>query len=305
MTSRTTVSIRWPMETIQLHRFLLAPLLAALAVLIFAFPEFFEDVTAYTTLEQSASQELDQSLNRNLASFAAVSGIKAVLAIVEDSTIGVGFSLQIGDIIEPAYDFVDWIWEALLYALIIQTFYKLILDTNVLTVGYLIIAAGILLVSLSLITPFSLPRRLALLLIFLGISVVYILPCTLHVTQFIGNRYLQTARQENLEQIALVAEKFDTTKTELFKLRGTISLLRPIQSVESIKEEMIRISSMLSTAVSKSVTIFLTQILLLAIELFLLPISVAFTLYKTASLFLRSLNSRLLVWRDASVIQAN
>ena len=294
------------MEMTQKRRLILASVLAALAVLMFAFPGFIENVTAYTALEQSASQELDRSLNRNLVSFASVSGIKAVLAIVEDSTVGAGFSLQIGDISEPAYDFIDWIWDALLYSLMIQTLYKLILDTNVLTVGYFITAAGLLLAALSVIKPSASrnPKRFARLLIFLGISVVYILPCTLHITHIIDNQYLQTARQQNLKQIALVAEEFDGVKTELMELRKKVSLLRPVQSVENIKEEVIRISNTISTAVSRSVTIFLTQVLLLAIELFLLPLFVAFALYKAGGLFVRSLDRRSLVPPIGSVIQA-
>lgn len=55
---------------------------------------------------------LDTAFDKALAGFLLLSGIKSGLAIVEGSEVGVGFSLEIGDVVQPLYDYVDIAWRA-------------------------------------------------------------------------------------------------------------------------------------------------------------------------------------------------
>lgn len=59
-------------------------------------------------------QYLADSFDTSLKGFLILSGIKSGLAIIEGSEIGVGFNLEIGDIVQSVYDYVDIAWKAAL-----------------------------------------------------------------------------------------------------------------------------------------------------------------------------------------------
>ncbi len=55
---------------------------------------------------------LDDAFEKALAGFVILSGIKSGLAVIEGSEVGVGFNLQVGDMVQPLYDYVDIAWRA-------------------------------------------------------------------------------------------------------------------------------------------------------------------------------------------------
>lgn len=57
---------------------------------------------------------LNDAFERSLAGFLVLSGIKSGLAIIEGSEVGIGFNLQIGDIVQAVYDYVDVAWKTAL-----------------------------------------------------------------------------------------------------------------------------------------------------------------------------------------------
>jgi hypothetical protein len=57
---------------------------------------------------------LQNSMNKALDGFLILSAIKSGLAIIEGSEIGIGFNLQLGDIVQSAYDYVDIAWKTAL-----------------------------------------------------------------------------------------------------------------------------------------------------------------------------------------------
>jgi hypothetical protein len=57
---------------------------------------------------------LDDAFDKSLAGFLLLSSIKSGLAVVEGSQVGVGFNLELGDIVQPVYDYVDIAWKAAL-----------------------------------------------------------------------------------------------------------------------------------------------------------------------------------------------
>ena len=62
---------------------------------------------------------LKSSLERSLRTFAVLSTIKVGLAVVEGSQVGVGFGLQVGDVVQAAYDYVDIAWRTVLAGCVI------------------------------------------------------------------------------------------------------------------------------------------------------------------------------------------
>lgn len=63
-------------------------------------------------LARSNDAYLDAAFKKALAGFLILSGIKSGLAIVEGSEVGVGFNLELGDAVQPLYDYVDIAWRA-------------------------------------------------------------------------------------------------------------------------------------------------------------------------------------------------
>lgn len=57
---------------------------------------------------------LENAFDKSLAGFLILSSIKSGLAVVEGSEVGVGFNLELGDVVQPVYDYVDLAWKAAL-----------------------------------------------------------------------------------------------------------------------------------------------------------------------------------------------
>ena len=68
----------------------------------------FSEISVYN------GQYLDGALKRSLKTFASLSALKVGLSIVEGSEIGVGFGLQVGDVVQSTYDFVHITWQVVL-----------------------------------------------------------------------------------------------------------------------------------------------------------------------------------------------
>jgi hypothetical protein len=62
-------------------------------------------------ISQANLTYLDDAFDRSLAGFLVLSGIKSGLAIIEGSEVGIGFNLEIGDIVQAVYDYVDVAWK--------------------------------------------------------------------------------------------------------------------------------------------------------------------------------------------------
>ena len=104
-------------------------------------------------LNSNAAEQIDQTLENNLLVFATISTIKAAVALIEGSSMGVGVELEVGDLVQPAYDYIDFVWRLFLYAILLMTFYKLLFESGVLGVGFQILGLGLLLWGLSQLWP--------------------------------------------------------------------------------------------------------------------------------------------------------
>lgn len=67
----------------------------------------------------SNEEYLQKSFDKALNGFLVLSGIKMGLAVLEGSEIGIGFNLQIGDLAQAAYDYVDLAWHTVLIGAIV------------------------------------------------------------------------------------------------------------------------------------------------------------------------------------------
>lgn len=65
-------------------------------------------------LNQQNEQYLEKAFDHALKGFLVLSTIKSGLAVLEGSEVGVGFNLEIGDIVQSIYDYVDVAWRTAL-----------------------------------------------------------------------------------------------------------------------------------------------------------------------------------------------
>lgn len=101
----------------------------------------------------SANEEyLTNSFNKAVTGFLVLSGIKSGLAVIEGSEIGIGFNLEIGDIVQSVYDYVDIAWKTALAG------------------GTVILLTRLLLQSVALIDHWCLSMMFAALFAFLIVS---------------------------------------------------------------------------------------------------------------------------------------
>jgi hypothetical protein len=112
--------------------------------------------TRYLTRANAAY--LDDAFDKSLTGFLLLSSIKSGLAVVEGSQVGIGFNLEIGDIVQPVYDYVDIAWNAALAGGSIIIGMKLALKSLAL-VDQWVLTGMLLLVMAYLLCHWLWPRR--------------------------------------------------------------------------------------------------------------------------------------------------
>jgi len=94
---------------------------------------------------------LEASSVKSIGMFGVLSTIKVGLAIVEGSELGVGFGLQVGDIVQAAYDYVDIAWRTVLAGTVILFGTKYLLEAAALVDQWFLVLTLCFALSLSLL----------------------------------------------------------------------------------------------------------------------------------------------------------
>ncbi|MGI6460968.1 MAG: hypothetical protein ACOX5J_12915 [Candidatus Hydrogenedentales bacterium] len=272
-------------------RGLRAGVLLLLGIACLTLTQQVQCVTGYDVLNGAAAVSIEDALQKNAYVFLAVSTVKAGLAVLEGSSVGVGFSIEIGDLVQSVYDYVDYVWKVLLYGLTILAFYKMLLDTGFLAVGIKIIGAGLLVWAVGALRPAyqQTLQRIGLRFAVLGALVAYIVPISLLATDSLGARYIEPLKDKNHEQVLAVMEQFEQARTEFSQLREKLSLVNPSESLSQLKQGITRITSSLSQLLNDSLLLFVQQTALLFFELLFFPFLSAFVLYKMTQIALSRL----------------
>ncbi len=87
------------------------------------------DKSGGAILSDANNAYLNESFDRSMKGFLVLSAIKSGIAVLEGSEIGVGFNLQIGDIAQSIYDYVDVAWRTALAGGTVLLLIRLMLDT--------------------------------------------------------------------------------------------------------------------------------------------------------------------------------
>jgi hypothetical protein len=72
------------------------------------------DAAGLGRLKASNDAYLSVSFDKALKTFGVLSAVKVGLAIVQGSDVGIGFNIEVGDVVQAAYDYVDIAWRVVL-----------------------------------------------------------------------------------------------------------------------------------------------------------------------------------------------
>lgn len=272
----------FPPVSLRARRRLLAAMLAVLAVLFLLLTPLVATVTGYNALTARTETLVDDAIASNTATFLVVSAIKAGLAVVEGSAVGVGFELEIGDFVQPVYDYVDFIWKALLYALMVLGLYKLLLEAGMLAAGLKLIGAGLALWALALTARRyrKAAARWGRVAVVLGLLLAYVVPAALWATHFLSSHYTDPLKARYDAQIAGIKAELGDTADELMDLRDRVSVLRPGESLDEVKAAMLIAMHRAANLVWGGMTAFVSLVLILFFEQFVFPLLSAWVLYR-------------------------
>lgn len=266
-------------------------MLSLAGLLCFLAPSLIDGVTLRATMTDSAQGLLSEALDRNLSTFVTVSAVKALIALIEGSSVGIGFDLEVGDIVQPAYDYVDFIWKVFLYAFMILGFYQLLLDSGLLDIGRFLLGAGLICFGVSLL-PWErgvMLRPWARPLLLFGVLIAYVVPASLLSADYVSTKYLLRLKASNEEEIDTLKVKLEAATDDLFALRDEVSLFRPGESLDAIKTQTAATASQVSEIVWEGMQEFMYFVLIVLAELLVLPFLSAFVLYKLLAAATRGL----------------
>ncbi|MCL4217519.1 MAG: hypothetical protein KJ052_11020 [Candidatus Hydrogenedentes bacterium] len=279
MTDEKPRSLKWspsPRAIVQ------AALLSAVA-LFFTFGMDTAGVVAgQQWLTTQAATLVDETLAKNQTVFLIVSSIKAGMALIEGSSVGVGFHLEVGDLIQPAYDYVDFFWNIFLYAFLIMGAYKLLLETGLLTMGLPLMGVGFLFLAAALLIKkqkrplFFMGRQCVL----FGLLIAYVAPTAILSTHYLSKKYCQPLKDRQEEQILQFNQSFERTKAEAIKLRSKISVLQPEESLQEIKRDLMELADAMGDAFASSFQAFLYYVILVLFDVLVFPLISAFILFR-------------------------
>lgn len=266
----------WPL------RFVAALVLVPLGVLCILDSERVADETYYTAINDRAIELIDETLDRDMVTFLVITGIKTTLAMIEGSTVGIGFEIQVGDIVQPAYDYVDFFWRAFLYAFMVLGFYKLLLETDLLLLGIVVVGIGFVLFGVGIIgrTPHIDLRRWGRRCVLIGILVAYVTPLSLIMTELLSDRYTSTIKEKHAETIDGFHSEVEASALEFLALKDQISILQPGKTLDDLQTGMLRIVTSIGKTFRLSLLAFLYYVLILLFELLFFPLLSAVILYK-------------------------
>lgn len=282
-------------------RICIAVFLAALGAACLGFTDYAAQYSGQIALSAEAESLVDDSLSKNQQAFLILSGIKAGLALVEGSSVGVGFSLEVGDIVQPAYDYVHFFWQVFLVGFVIMGSYKILLETGMLELGLMLAGAGLIIAAIGAFrsTWRKSLRRTARWCILFGVLVAYIVPAALVATHYLSDHYTSSLREKYGLRLAAFHAEIERAQEELLAMKDEVSILAPMDSVAALKARAAQTGAAVMDAFNASFYAFIYYIILLLFDMLFFPLVTALVLFKFLQLGLNR------VLAEAGVVTAS
>lgn len=275
------------------QRAVLATMLVFVGLTVLLAQDQIAKVTGFDRLVESSMGLIDESMMDNQKTFLVFSAIKASLALIEGSTVGVGLEVQVGDLIQPAYDYVDFFWRVFLFAFVILGFYKILLETGLLTLGFPLIGIGCIVMAASVMvssTKFN-ATILARNLMLIGVLICYVLPLSLIAADQLSLRYVDELKNQHAQTISEFSIQLEKTEQDFLAVKEKISILKPTESIDKIQIATVELMQSIGETFQLTLMSFMYYVLILLFELLVLPLSTALVLYLVGKRILNGIGS--------------
>jgi hypothetical protein len=274
--------------------------------------------TGYDAINKKASGIVEDALAENVRTFILVSGLKAGLAVIEGSTVGaVLVDVEIGDIVQPSYDFVDQIWKFLFYGLLILSIYEFILEFGLLSFGIRIMGCGLLIWGIGFLVPVNkrntnpwtrIPIRirewipsLARSSFLFGVLLAYLVPLTLIASYGVRGFVTEPVKIRKSEEIRTFEKEFDRLREEFLSVKEELSVKHPLESSDRARTRTRMVATSLLNSFNSSLQIFLYYVVIIFVEVVIFPLLTAYVLYKFGQLTVGRFSARAFRSRDPGV----
>ncbi|MFW6303429.1 MAG: hypothetical protein ACOC2L_02295 [Candidatus Sumerlaeota bacterium] len=258
-------------------RITIALVLLVVGAGLFLFPEQGSYAIGLDYLNGRGNELVDEALKKNGQAFLIVSGIKATLALIEGSSIGVGFDLEVGDLAQPTYDYVDFIWKMFLWATTILLAYKVLIESGILDIGLQLAGIGLLLMLPALAWPekWRGVARWARRLVIGGLFMAFIVPMALIISDALSGHYTGPLRENQMAAMERSRMEFLQVKSTFMAIRDDIELRSPGQSLENVRARLITLISRMQRLGIEVFSTFLYFVLVSLFDLLALPFATA------------------------------
>jgi hypothetical protein len=147
-------------------------------------------------MNQSNDQYLKDSFDRSLKGFLVLSAIKSGIAVLEGSEVGVGFNLEVGDLVQSMYDYVDVAWRTALAGGTILLLMRIVLQV-VQSVDHWFLVGSLLLYLIVFLSRCFLPQQIQhrrmlkeclLFVASIAVALYLILPLSIGGASYLSNK---------------------------------------------------------------------------------------------------------------------
>ncbi len=235
-------------------------------------------------LRQTNATYLNETSTRATAGFLTLSALKTVLDIIEGSTAGAQFfasaSIQVGDVVQAVYDYVDFAWRALLASMLILYGLRVLLEVTdaladpVLTITLSLFLLGQLLVLLRR-SPELLRRTVrtgAHFLLVLALTLKLLLPLSIYGASLLSAAFTRPiAEKSQVELRAAQQSLFPESFLRDFRdqsLRENINEIK--NKIEEISRTLLSTTERLVRVVIGQVAAYLFDCVIFPLGLFLI-----------------------------------
>lgn len=263
-----------------------AILLVAVGLVCVALPERAGDLLLQGAASRAATERVDAALERNQDTFLTLSAAKAAVAVVEGSGVGVGFDLQLGDVVQPVLDLLHFFWRLLLFSLLLLGAYKLLMETGILALGFVALGAALVLWGVGLLQPRwrsrleAAARAVAL----AGLLLAYLVPAALLATHWLASTYTRQLEDRYRAVIASFGADLAQAKESVLDPEHTPPWYQPGQRIDDFRERLSAAARYVSDRLDASLLSFTFYAILLLFDYLLLPFASAWLLYRLAAL---------------------
>lgn len=225
----------------------------ALSVSIFAaggehIDRFVHEIGMKTIID-SNQHYLQQSFDRATAGFLVLSVMKSGLAIIEGSQVGVGFSLEVGDIVQSLYDYVDIAWKTVLAGGTILLLTRLTLDA-VAAIDHYFLSFLLFCFLMDRVVKWLLPdaiqvsrffREAVLFLSVITISLYFILPLSIKAASLLSEKISQPLIRETQAGFAQIQDEFTFGEIQKKLFSGQDMKENSLYSAMNLSENLERV----------------------------------------------------------------